>query len=67
MSSIMSTTRTGDWGRIKAGDWVKSIWVGDDLETYRAVRGTPGWTVRKSVAGAEAHHRTRQREAVHRS
>lgn len=30
-----------------------SIWVGDDLVTYRAVRGTRGWTVRKRVTGAE--------------
>ena len=49
----MRTTRTGEWARIRAGDWVMSVWVGDDQVTYRAVRGRPGWTVRKSVAGAE--------------
>lgn len=30
----MRTTRTGEWSQIKAGDWIMSIWVGDDLVTY---------------------------------
>jgi hypothetical protein len=38
----MRTTRTGKWCRLRRGDWVMSIWVGEGLETYRAVRGTHG-------------------------
>jgi hypothetical protein len=30
-----------------------SIWIGRDMVTYRAIRGRSGWSVRKSVAGAE--------------
>ena len=51
----MRTTRTGEWSRIKLGHHAMSIWVGDDLVTYRAVGGTHGWIVVKSVAGAAPH------------
>jgi hypothetical protein len=34
-----------------------SIWVGDDLVTYRAVRRTHGWIGVNSVAGAAPHLR----------
>jgi hypothetical protein len=53
----MRTTRTGERSRIKAGDWIMSIWIGDDLVTYRAGGGTHGWIVVNSVAGAGPHLR----------
>jgi hypothetical protein len=39
--------------RLRSGDYVMSVWVGEDMVTYRAVRGTSGWGVFKNVAGAE--------------
>jgi hypothetical protein len=49
----MRTTRTGQWYRLTSGHHAISIWVGDAQVTYRALRGSSGWIVRKSVAGAQ--------------
>jgi hypothetical protein len=47
----MKTTTTGVWSRIKAGDWVMTIWVGDAQVTYRAKRGACGWMAVKKITG----------------